>query len=315
MLDPSRLPSLTSIRAFEAVARLGGFARAARELGTTGASVSYHVRQIERQTGIVMFHRHPHRVELTQAGALIAEETVKAFDALRASFARGAALEDAHLHMTALPTFGSSWLAPRLGGFRALHPEIQLEVDLSAAAQNLAAGRFDVAIRNGHGRWPGLRAVPLFPSLFMPLCAPELLAAAAGLTGPIEALEAPLLGRPDWWAIWFRAIGHRDPPPPEYFGIRLAEERLDATAAIAGHGITIGSPILFQGELDADRLVPAHPLVAGDGRGFWLAYPLTRQHSAKIALFRQWLCEQADQAREAAKAWIAGAVVETAPAI
>ena len=282
MLDARRLPSLVSIRAFEAVARLGGFAAAARELGTSAASVSYHVRQLERQTGIVLFHRHPHRVELTQAGALVAEETVKAFDALRASFTRAAALEETRLQITALPTFGSSWLASRLGGFRALHPEIQLEVDLSAAAQNLGAGRFDVAIRNGGGDWPGLRAIPLFPSVFMPLCAPGLLGAATTLTGPIEALDVPLLGRPDWWALWFRAIGHRWPPPPEYFGIQLSEEHLDATAAIAGHGITIGSPILFRGELDAGRLVPAHSVVAGDGRSFWLAYPLARQNSAKI---------------------------------
>ncbi len=36
-----------SIRAFEAAARLGSFAKAAQELDTTAASVSYHVRQLE----------------------------------------------------------------------------------------------------------------------------------------------------------------------------------------------------------------------------------------------------------------------------
>ena len=269
MLNPPRLPSLTSIRAFEAVARLGGFARAARELGTTGASVSYHVRQLERQTGVVMFHRHPHRVELTQAGALIAEETVKAFDALRASFARAAELEEAHLHITALPTFGSSWLASRLGAFRALHPEIQLEVDLSSAAQNLGAGRFDVAIRNGHGHWPGLRALPLFPSLFMPLCAPGLLGAAAALTGPIEALDVPLLGRPDWWALWFQAIGHRG-PPPEYFGIHLSEEhpRRDGGDCRPRHRDRLADPVP---QRDRGRPAGSGPFRGGRGRPGFLA--------------------------------------------
>jgi LysR family glycine cleavage system transcriptional activator len=142
----------------------------------------------------------------------------------------------------------------------------------------------------------------------MPLCAPGLVGAAARLTGPLAALEVPLLGRPDWWALWFRAIGRPD-PPPEAFGIRLSEEHLDATAAIAGHGVTIGSPILLRDELDAGRLVPAHPVVAGDGRSFWLAWPLARQHSAKIAAFRRWLCDQADQARESAGTWIDDAVV------
>ena len=36
-----RLPPLVSIEAFEAAARLGSFAKAARELGTSAASVSY----------------------------------------------------------------------------------------------------------------------------------------------------------------------------------------------------------------------------------------------------------------------------------
>jgi LysR family glycine cleavage system transcriptional activator len=310
MLDPRPLPSLVSIRAFEAVARLGGFARAARELGTTAASVSYHVRQLEHQTGMALFHRHPHRVELTEAGALVAEETVKAFDALRASFVRGAEIDEARLRITALPTFGGSWLTPRLGGFRARHPGIQLEIELSAEAQDFGAGRFDVAIRNGYGDWPGLRAVPLFPSLFMPLCAPGLADAAAALAGPIERLGVPLLGRPDWWALWFRALGRDGPLPKEAFGISLSEEHLDAAAAIAGHGITIGSPILFRSEIDAGRLTPAHPLVAGDGRAFFLAYPLARRQGAKVGLFRTWLCEQAEAARVGARDLIAGAVID-----
>jgi hypothetical protein len=38
----------------------------------------------------------------------------------------------------------------------------------------------------------------------------------------------------------------------------------------------------------------------------------SQDHSCevKIGLFRQWLCDQADQAREAAKVWIADAVLD-----
>lgn len=305
MLEAARLPSLVSIRAFEAAARLGGFALAARELGSTAAAVSYHVRQLERQTGMTLFHRYPHRVELTAAGALVAEEAIRAFGALRSSFMRAAELEAGQIAITALPTFSTSWLAPRLGDFRTRHPGVRIEVEVSTDAQDLGAGRFDVAIRNGHGRWPGLRAVPLFPALFMPLCAPELRdAASAALAGPPEAIKVPLLGRPDWWALWFQAQGHERPPTPDRFGIQLAEEHLDAAAAISGHGVTIGSPIIFGRELEAGRLVPAHPRAARDGRAFWLAYPLARQDSAKIGLFRQWLSEQAEAARSQAARWI-----------
>ncbi len=47
MVTQRQLPSLAAIRAFEAAARLGSFARAAEELDTSAASVSYHVRRLE----------------------------------------------------------------------------------------------------------------------------------------------------------------------------------------------------------------------------------------------------------------------------
>lgn len=309
MLDRHRFPSLASIRAFEAAARHGNFAKAAAELGTSAASVSYHVRQLERQIGVLLFQRHPHKVVLTAPGALVAEQAIAAFAALSASFAKAIDLDEAQLAVTTLPTLGTSWLTPRLGRFRAAHPDIRIELDLSADPVDLGTSRFDAAIRNGHGRWPGLRAIPLFPSIFMPLCAPALIDEATGLAVPGGRLGVPLLGRPDWWALWYRALGMDDGPPAERFGTSLSAEHLDIAAALAGHGIAIGSPILFAAEIAAGRLVPAHPLVAGDGRSFWLAYPVARQHARKIASFRAWLTEETATAIAPLKPLIDRAIV------
>ena len=292
MVANSRLPSLASIRAFEAAARLGNFAKAALELDTTAPSVSYHVRRLETQIGVLLFQRHPQHVELTAAGRLVSREATQAFSLLRASFVGAADLDASRLSLTTLPTLGTSWLTPRLGRFRARHPEIVFELDLSPDPQDLATGRFDAAIRNGHGDWPGLRAVELFPSVFMPLCAPALLA-AANIGDPRALPDVPLLGRPDWWTLWYRALGFDEAPAPERFGTTLSAEYLDIAAAIAGHGIAIGSPILFRHEIEAGRLVPAHPLAASDGRRFWLVYPTVRQNTQKIARFQEWLCEEA----------------------
>jgi LysR family glycine cleavage system transcriptional activator len=305
MLDRP-LPSLAAIRAFEAAGRLGSFTRAGGELGTSSASVSYHVRQLEAQLGVTLFRRHPHRVELTEAGAVIAAEAEKAFAGLRASFARAAEIDETRLSLTCLPTFGTSWLTPRLGRFRALHPDIVLQLDVSDDAQDLAGGQFDLAIRNGDGGWPGLRTTELFPSIFMPLCVPELKLSVAGIEDPRIPLAVPLLGRPDWWSLWYRALGWHEGPEPSRFGTSLATEYLDVAAALAGHGVVIASPILFRSEIDAGRLVPAHPRVVPAGRSFWLAYPVARRHSRKIGLFREWLCDEAAAARAAAAVFIEG---------
>jgi LysR family glycine cleavage system transcriptional activator len=297
MVPDDKLPSLSSIRAFECAARVGSFAHAASELGTTAASVSYHVRQLEQQIGVPLFRRHAQRVELTPTGAVIAREAMNAFAALRASFVRAVEVDESRLALTTLPSFGTSWLTPRLGEFRTRHPQIALRLDVSGDAEDLNDGRFDAAIRNGYGRWPGMRAVKLLPSIFMPLCSPRLKSAAAALANPRRALEVPLLGRPDWWSMWFRARGFDAGPSRDKFGTSLAHEYLDIAAAVAGQGIAIGSPLLFRAELDAGRLVPAHDFVGTDGRAFWFMYPAARQHSRKLKLFGEWIEEQAEGTR------------------
>ena len=110
MVSDRRFPSLSSIRAFEAAARHGSFAKAAQELDTSAASVSYHVRRLEEQIGVPLFRRHPHRVVLTESGELIAREAMSAFAALRASFIKAVDADEARLALTTLPTLGTSWL-------------------------------------------------------------------------------------------------------------------------------------------------------------------------------------------------------------
>jgi LysR family glycine cleavage system transcriptional activator len=304
MVPADKLPSLSSIRAFEAAARAGSFAQAAAELGTTAASVSYHVRQLEKQIGLSLFRRHAQRVELTNTGAVIAREATNAFAALRASFVRAVEVDESRLALTTLPSFGASWLTPRLGAFRARHPHIALRIDVSGDAEDLNDGRFDGAIRNGHGKWPGMRAVKLLPSIFMPLCSPKLKGATAALANPRRALDVPLLGRPDWWTMWFRASGFPAGPSRDKFGTSLEHEYLDIAAAVAGQGIAIGSPLLFRAELDSGRLVPAHDLVSTDGRAFWWIYPAARGESRKIAAFGQWIAAEAAAARDAGAMFI-----------
>lgn len=290
------MPSLPSIRAFEAAARHGSFAKAAVELSTTAASVSYHVRQLERQVGVPLFMRHAQKVTLTEQGEAIAPELTALFASLRATFVNAVDAYEARLSLTALPTFGTAWLTPRLGRFRKQHKDIAVALDLSETAQEIGAGRYDAAIRNGGGRWTGLRSVKLFPSVFMPLCSPSLKSAVKRIGDPRRVLDAPLLGRPDWWAAWYDQRGHRGVDLSKRFGTSLQAEYLDAAAAIAGQGVTIGSPLLFADEIKAGRLVPAHEFVADSGRAFWFVYPAVREKSRKVAAFRDWVRGEAEQA-------------------
>ena len=65
-----RLPSLTSLRAFEAAARHLSFSRAAEELHVTPTAVSHQVRSLEDWLETKLFVRSTRSVSLTDAGAV-----------------------------------------------------------------------------------------------------------------------------------------------------------------------------------------------------------------------------------------------------
>ena len=95
-------------------------------------------------------------------------------------------------------------------------------------------------------------------------------------------------------------------PPPQQAQPQVAVPGWPGREVICG--IAIGSPILFRNELASGKLIPAHDFVAADGRSFWLAYPVARQNSRKIARFSEWLCDEAASDRSEARAFIRSAV-------
>ncbi|MFQ6309051.1 LysR family transcriptional regulator [Lysobacter capsici] len=82
------LPGTRALRTFEAAARHLNFTRAADEVGLTPAAVSYQIKEIEEQLGLVLFVRTSRSIQLTAAGAVLFEATV---DALARCNARSAA--------------------------------------------------------------------------------------------------------------------------------------------------------------------------------------------------------------------------------
>src|SRR4026207_586752 len=76
------LPPLTSLRAFEAAARLLSFTRAARELHVTPAATSHQIPGLERHLGVGLFRRGSRRLTLTDSGQLAAEHLREGFDRL-----------------------------------------------------------------------------------------------------------------------------------------------------------------------------------------------------------------------------------------
>lgn len=79
------LPSVNALAAFEAVARLQGFARAAEELNTSQPAISRHIRNLELRLGAPLFDRSGAQIRLTRKGEGFYAAVVQALDGLQRS--------------------------------------------------------------------------------------------------------------------------------------------------------------------------------------------------------------------------------------
>lgn len=287
------LPPLNAVRVFEAAARLASFTGAAAELGMTQAAVSYQVKLLEGRLGTLLFRRSARRVTLTPAGERLFRAAAEAMSTLRAAVGELTETAEGVLAVTTLTSFAAHWLVSRLGAFQLAHPGLAVRLDTSDRVADLVHDGFDLAIRAGAGRWPGLETRWLMPSIYTPLCTPEL-ASRLDPGDPASVLRAPRIGDEAEWAAWLRAAGvHSSGGEPERARFAAGAQTFEVGSALAGQGLALGSPVLFAADISAGRLTQPFDAVVHIERGYWLAYPAERRRSPKIAAFRDWILDEA----------------------
>ena len=84
-----QLPPLQTVRAFEAAARLGSFARAADELSLTASAVSHHIKGLESRLHAKLFVRAGRGVALTETGHALHAKLALGLALNRTSLRRG----------------------------------------------------------------------------------------------------------------------------------------------------------------------------------------------------------------------------------
>ena len=285
---PTPLPSLTAVRVFEAVARRLSFTRAAEELGMTQAAVSYQIKGLEERLGQPVFLRLGREIQLTRAGERLSAAATEAMSLLRNAVADITASGEGVLAITCLHTLAVTWLVPRLGAFQLANPGVAVKLDTSSRLIDLAHEDFDVGLRAGSGDWPGIEAKFLFPSLFTAFCSPAL-CDRLKLTEPKQLLDAPLIGEREDWEAWFSAAGLDYPESAGPPSIRYDVQQYDVAAALAGQGVALASPIFFEPEVEAGRLIRPFDITISGVGDYYLAYPESRRRSPKITAFRDWL--------------------------
>jgi LysR family transcriptional regulator, glycine cleavage system transcriptional activator len=304
------MPSLNSLRAFEAAARHLSFRKAAVELHVTPAAISHQIKGLEEQLGIALFHRLPRGLALTDAG-------LTGLRSLRAGFAK---LEQAveqmresgqsgSLALQVAPSFAAKWLLPRLPKFSAAHPDIDLSIVGSAnqvdgydhdaiIRDDFRGGDVQIEIRFGSGDYPGCHVDRIFGVSAVTLCSPALLDGENALKTPADLAhhtllhdETPWDGRPDW-ETWLARAAVCDIDTTR--GSHYAPIQLLLQAAMDGQGVALTMDVLAARDIALGRLVmPFEQQVPVEG-AFYLVTLAETANLPHIAAFKHWLLAEAD---------------------
>lgn len=285
-MDWRDIPSLASLRAFDALARHGSLSSAARALNVTHAAVSQHLRALEAEFGEPLARREGQGMHLTEAGHDLAAALAEGFGRIAEGVTQLRDRNTLRPVVVALtPSFAEAWLMPRIGRFWAEHPEIEVRLVPGVVLTDLRRDGVDVAIRFGKGAWSGLQAEPLALSAFAVVAAP-------GFTKARGVQDLQQLSAHDWFfsgasveqRVWGRAIG----VDFDKIGAReMANNGLVVSAVRAGLGLSIQAKTLVEPDLASRQLVSLHE---GDPEGLGY-YIVTRPSALSPAarVFVRWL--------------------------
>lgn len=182
-LDTARLA------AFAAVARQGGFSKAAKQLGKTQSSVSQAVLLLEHELGQKLFARDGHTPRLTEAGRALLARATRILDEMALAHAELSALSElsfGELVLGTSDTLACYFLPPVFAAFRARYPKVELRIDnrpSPVVAERVSEGQVDLGIVSlplpqglevsGRSVSERLHCVLLAPQEDVAVCAPN----------------------------------------------------------------------------------------------------------------------------------------------
>lgn len=290
-MDWRPIPSLSALRAFEAASRLENYSAAARELNVTHAAISQHVRSLESHFEQGLILRQGQKMALTPAGQTLANALSDGFGTIASGVTT--LLQDAEtkpLDISLTPAFAENWLMPRLGGFWAKHPNVQVTLRPSPALVDLKRDHIDLAIRFGDGNWPGLCVTWLTSAHYIIVAAPQLLAGRQPKS-PEDLSDLP-------WV--FESSYQEQSRLASEMGISVCRDNFNdmattglvLAAARAGTGVAILAAAIAERDIAEGSLIKLFEHRSND-LGYYLV-TANNTPSKKLALFLDWLTSEGE---------------------
>jgi DNA-binding transcriptional LysR family regulator len=247
------------IRGFVAVGRRMSITLAAEDLCLTQSAVSRQVNSLEKMLGVKLLERRHRSISFTPDGERLFRAANGAVQQLQDIIGTiGSNALRRSVTVTASIGFSGLWLLPRLGGFQAHHPGIDVRIAANNRLVDLKSEGVDLAVRYCAQPEAPKSAVRLFGEAIVPVAHPalslETLDSAEAFNGrfllDFDDSRHPFLQ----WREWLSAMGWSHAQPKGILRFNQYDQVIHS--AIAGQGVALGRlelirPMLADGRLAA----------------------------------------------------------------
>ena len=292
MANPDQVANISGMLVFSQVVQAGSFTAAARRLGTSKATVSREISQLEARLGTQLLRRTTRKMSLTEVGEVFfdhCQRVAEEAEAAELSVSRLNAAPSGRIRVAMPMSFGHLQVAPRIPYFLARHPEVRTELELTDRRIDLVHERIDLAIRIGRPRNQTYVQRELCPIRGIVVASPEYLARHPEIREPADLADHECLayrGVTDPWRF-------NDGQVIKTRG-RFRADNGDALrhATLAGLGLAYVGTFLVADDVRAGRLVSVLADFVTRGPTLWVVYPESRHLSPKVRAMIDWLVEE-----------------------
>ncbi|TPI15232.1 LysR family transcriptional regulator [Mesorhizobium sp. B4-1-3] len=284
---------LTHLPVIVAVARRGGFALAAAELGMSPSAVSHAVRLVEERIGQPLFARTTRSVSLTEAGKALVETAAPALqdiaermDRIRGVKGRPAGLLRINASNIAIPLA----VTPVVAAMAERYPDVTVEIVADQGLIDIVGEGFDAGIRLGEMIAQDMVAVRMTPPFKAVIVASPAYVGKHGRPRDVADLAnhnciGYRLVRSGALYRWDLNDNGKD-VVVETRGTAIVTDSLGAIdLALAGIGLAYVFEPLVRADLAASRLIQILPQTAIEEPGLFLYFPRRASMAPKLRAF------------------------------
>ncbi len=276
---------------FKEIVEQGSFSAAGKRLGIGPSMVSQHIKNLEEELGVTLFHRSTRQLRLTEAGQVYWEgcqQIIKALDNTQEALQNLNDEPSGLLRITADTDYGVDYLIPIIAQFMKRYPKVGVELVLDDANLDFLEHKIDLAIRLGNLKDSSLRATKLRSTRRITCATPEYLAqfpqpqtprdlqSYQWITlNPLSNSRQLAYQGPDGECISIPTPGH----------IRTNTGRALLAFLCEGVGITVLPDFMVQSRIESGVLVEVLPQYKLPQAGIYIVFPSTQTMPLKVRTF------------------------------